>query len=328
MNLHIGTPSKFDIQCNAFGSITFTRALQIGSIRIAIGASSQSVMSDEKSPLAAAREFPETRPLKGPFATARDSAVNMLRQRVGKCGTIMTFAAAASLVGAVIVILVLVGPARSSATCADDAAVSYAALCVPAFFDYRLIDALYGRLPREVAEGYLTSWPTSLATRYMADSAMWHGPQPNASVARPIAYNVLSALVDNEPLPSGATSWCTLHIAWTSLGLSTLPGSLEEMLLYHNLTVVNCPHVHVLASAPVLSCASSRATLEDGQAHVRTMRHELCSRGYATSVMLGLPPDEILALLSRSRAGLSYDADVDALAINLRRARSNARRRS
>ena len=286
---------------------------------------------DEKSPLATAREFPETRPLKAPFATLRDSAVNALRQRDGKCGLILAFGVAASLVGAVVVLsLILIGPARSlPATCADDDAILTTALCQPTFSDYRLFDALYGRMSREVAQGYLISWPTSLATRYMADSAMWHGAQQNVSVQRPIAYNVLSALVGNEPLPDGATSWCTLHVAWTSLGLAALPGTLDENLLYHNITLANCPQVHVLATAAVPDCATSRAALEDGQTDVRDVRHQLCARGFGTTVaMLGSPPDELLALLSRSRAGLSLDADIDSLAANLRRALARQRRRS
>ena len=281
-------------------------------------------MQTEKSPLTpvepAPRQFPEERPLKGPFAYARDASINIVRQRIGRCGIVMAFVMVAIMVGIVIVILVAV----PTTACTDDAADLTNALCTPTFSEYRLIDAIYGRLSRQAAEGYLTSWPTSLATRYMADSAMWHGPQSNATITHPISYPVLASLVANEHLPDGSSGWCTFHlqVADGRLGGSVTPstqrGSLDELLLSHNITHTNCARVHVLAAASVPNCVTSRLALEESQLHVRTARYELCTRGFATEVRLGAPPDQTLAVLSRSRAGLSLDADVDALAANLR----------
>ena len=152
----------------------------------------------EKSPLAS--DYPEPRPLKTWAAYVRDSLTNIFKARVGRCGLIsMVLLFGVLICGLVMLALGLRAP--QDATCRLD--VSVEGLCVEAFSDYQLLDALNGRLPQTTAQSYLQSWPTSLATRYMADSAMYRGRANNTATPQ-ASYPTLARLVHANPAVSDA----------------------------------------------------------------------------------------------------------------------------
>ena len=286
----------------------------------------------EKSPLAS--DYPEPRPLKTWAAYVRDSLTNIFKARVGRCGLIsMVLLFGVLICGLVMLALGLRAP--QDATCRLD--VSVEGLCVEAFSDYQLLDALNGRLPQTTAQSYLQSWPTSLATRYMADSAMYRGRANNTATPQ-ASYPTLARLVQNEPVPSGSDSWCVVHVRVAGSDATRRAdfarGDVAQLMVRHNFTQRACENgVHILASAAVPHCARASnglmnsaspaaatavAAMAESEAHVRAVRSEICARGYATTMLLGLTPDEIVALLCRSRAGLSLDPEMDGLVASVR----------
>lgn len=278
----------------------------------------------ERAPLAissseTAREFPEARPLNRPFAYLRDAWANAAKHRLGRCGYVMLCIIwLAMLLGLAGLVFILVNPGPPTACLQADAAAVGTSICTPAYVGYELVEALHGQLPREKAETYLRSWPTSLATRYMADTAMYRWQlQANAtsSAFSRVSSSVLAKLVASEPVPAGAATWCAVHLGSEASGAE---GQLGAVLARRNASVAQCPTVTLLASAAVTGC--SPAALHASQARVQSARTELCSRGYATAVHLGGSPDATVALLSRARSSLSLDAAIDELVAGVRAA--------
>ena len=277
---------------------------------------------------AAERSYPEERPLIGAAAYARDTLTLLNERR----RTILFVLAAALLFLGIVIAAQVHGDAiadsmngRVMQGC-DHAPDCGEALCASQYSNYTMIAALNGRLSQAAAQSYLTSFPTSLATRYMADTAMYRW-RLNTTAA--VSFDVLSRLVQSEPLPERtATNWCVVHLAMEDHEHGTAhiaheaSKTLAARLATQGITPKACgDRIHLVSAAQIPECtsAAAHATLAACEAYIHSVHAEVCSLGFATTMRIGLDgPDATLALLSRSKASLSSDAELEQLAVGVR----------
>lgn len=208
-------------------------------------------------------------------------------------------------------------------------------LCAPTdYIEYNFNHAVRGRCDEAHAQTYLKRWPQSLATRYMSDSALYRSITKNET-GRAVDFRILAALAQAEQLPGGLadvhgvhldTHCCAVHLSLTDEehGLvEQAPADFVDSLIAREhgaLDPANCGHLFLLAEAPPTAGGPLMCDLMAARRRTfaQAVRAALCSRGFATTMRLGRPPDETFAILSRARAGTSTDAELDELASNVR----------
>jgi len=269
---------------------------------------------DEKSPLSTEREFPEDKPLVGWAASSRDFVVNLSTSRLGRFALVIGTGTCIGILS-VIVLMVIRGIWAQTPTCA--LADVDGTLCTSEYASYQLLSALNGRLTRAAADQHLEAWPTSIATRYMSDTAMYRGGATSASPSAELDMPVLARLVRAEPVPDDSHAHhfsehcCAVHVRVADVWAREKPEKTLERMGALGMTPGVCEHLYLLVNAVAPNCD------DESLDYVRSLRAEICADGFATTVHLSPTPDETLAMLARARTGLSSDTQLSTLASNL-----------